>query len=305
MRKFLFCAFASLLFLSSCSEKKANEGDLNIIFTTDVHGLVLPYNFLTNSEASTSLAQVYAYVEQLKENKEECIILDAGDLGEGQPSTYYYNYVAEEEKHVLGKTINFIGYDALGIGENEIQFGEAIYKRRMPDWYDSPIICANAYDMATAETIFKPYVVIKKGGFKVVVLGLTSPDMSNWLSPMTIGNMIFEDLNKAAKHWMHTIKTEEEPDLIVGLFHVNAEESKKIIQEVEGFDLVLCGQDHVGKIETANDPASKEVTILQPLPRCEELGHAKIHLKRNSGGGIDKNIIVERIELSKIKPSQN
>lgn len=302
--KKLLLALASLLFISSCSDKKAEEGDLTILFTTDVHGMVLPYNFLTNSEASVSMAQVYTCIEELKSNNENYILLDAGDLGEGQPSTYYYNFVEKGKEHVLGKTINFLGYDALGIGENEIQFGEDIYKRAMPHWYKAPIVCANVYEMATGETIFKPYTIINKGGFKVAVLGLTSPEIYNRLSPITMGTIVFDDLDKAAKYWINTIKADEEPDLIVGLLHTNANDAKLLIQEVEGLDLVLCGQDHIGVIDYANDPSFKKVSILQPLPRCQELGKAKIHFKRNEEGGIDKEINVERIDLSKVTPSQ-
>lgn len=303
MKKLLF-ALASLLFISSCSEKKAEEGDLTILFTTDVHGMVLPYNFLTNSEASVSMAQVYTCIEELKSNNENYILLDAGDLGEGQPSTYYYNFVEKGKEHVLGKTINFLGYDALGIGENEIQFGEDIYKRAMPLWYKAPIVCANVYEMATGETIFKPYTIINKGGFKIAVLGLTSPEIYNRLSPITMGTIVFDDLDKAAKYWINTIKADEEPDLLVGLLHTNANDAKLLIQDVEGLDLVLCGQDHIGVIDYANDPSFKKVSILQPLPRCQELGKAKIHFKRNEEGGIDKEINVERIDLSKVTPSQ-
>lgn len=277
---------------------------MTILFTTDVHGMVLPYNFLTNSEASVSMAQVYTCIEELKSNNENYILLDAGDLGEGQPSTYYYNFVEKDKEHVLGKTINFLGYDALGIGENEIQFGEDIYKRAMPHWYKAPIVCGNVYEMATGETIFKPYTIINKGGFKVAVLGLTSPEIYNRLSPITMGTIVFDDLDKAAKYWVNAIKNDEEPDLIVGLLHTNANDAKLLIQEVEGLDLVLCGQDHIGVIDYANDPSFKKVSILQPLPRCQELGKAKIHFKRNEEGGIDKEINVERIDLSKVTPSQ-
>ena len=277
---------------------------MTILFTTDVHGMVLPYNFLTNSEASVSMAQVYTCIEELKSNNENYILLDAGDLGEGQPSTYYYNFVEKGKEHILGKTINFLGYDALGIGENEIQFGEDIYKRAMPHWYKAPIVCGNVYEMATGETIFKPYTIINKGGFKVAVLGLTSPEIYNRLSPITMGTIVFDDLDKAAKHWVNAIKNDEEPDLIVGLLHTNANDAKLLIQEVEGLDLVLCGQDHIGVIDYANDPSFKKVSILQPLPRCQELGKAKIHFKRNEEGGIDKEINVERIDLSKVTPSQ-
>ena len=301
MKKLLFATISAVLMLASCS--KPEEGNISILFTTDVHGLVLPYDFLTNKPAELSQAQVYAYVEQLRQKGTDCILLDAGDMAEGQPATYYYNNVANKDQHIVGRTANFMKYDALGIGENDIQFGEKIYKDRMPNWFESPLVCANAIDKRTGKPMFNPYTIVKRDGFKVAVLGLTSPNMRNWLTPIAYEHLQFEDLETSAKKWIAKINEEEKPDIIVGLFHVNAEASKELVSKVSGFDVILCGQDHVGVDETITDVNGKKVFLVQPLPKCEELGEVAIHLKRKSSTSYDKAIAVKRVKLEDIKPS--
>src|SRR5574344_785071 len=99
MKKLIYTVLVSLITLTSCS--KPEEGDLTILFTTDVHGMVMPFNFLKNAPAEVSQANVFAYVDQLRQQGEEVIMLDAGDMAEGQPSTYYYNNVANREEHIV------------------------------------------------------------------------------------------------------------------------------------------------------------------------------------------------------------
>lgn len=297
MKKLFFVALSAIMLITSCS--KPEEGDITILFTTDVHGLVLPFNFLTNKPAVTSQAQVYSYVDQLRKKGENVILLDAGDMAEGQPSTYYYNNVANKDEHIVGRTANYMGYDALAIGENDIQFGEKIYKDRMPEWFNAPLICANAIDFRSGKPMFEPYTIIKRGGFKIAVLGLTSPNMRDWLTPIAYENLQFEDLESSATKWIKQIRDDENPDLLIGLFHVNAETSCEVASKVAGFDLILCGQNHTGVVETVTDPKGNQVVVLQPLPRCEELGEARIHMKRNGDGSYTKNIEPQRVNVTK------
>ena len=88
MKRLVYVVLLSVFAFASCS--KPEEGELTILLTTDVHGLVLPYNFLSKKPAEVSQANVHAYVDQLRQKGENVILLDAGDMAEGQPSTYYY-----------------------------------------------------------------------------------------------------------------------------------------------------------------------------------------------------------------------
>lgn len=304
MRKFIYATICIIMMLTSCSKNRPEEADITILFTTDVHGLILPYDFLTDEQPKSSMARVYAYVEGLRKEDKECILLDAGDLSEGQPSTYYYNNVATKEKHIVGRAVNFMGYDAVGIGENDIQFGEKIYKDQMPKWFDAPLMCANAYDVRTGEPMFVPYTIVKRQGIKVAVIAMASPDMRIWLTPMAYENIDFRDLEWTAKTWLQIIKEKENPDLIVGIFHVNPELSKEFIAKTSGFDIIFCGQDHTTNCDYITDKEGKKVYFLQPLSHCEEIGEARVHFSRNIDGKYDKKIEIERVDMVGRKPSK-
>jgi len=303
MKKLLFFVAIIMMLVSSCS--KPNEGDVTILFTTDVHGLVLPFNFLKNKPAETSQAQTYTYVKMLRQNGGNYILLDAGDMAEGQPSTYYYNNVANKDEHIVGRTANFMEYDAVGIGENDIAFGEKIYKDRMPQWFKCPIVCANAIDYRTEKPMFTPYTIKKRNGFKIAILGLTSPNMRNWLTPIAYENLYFEDLKESATKWVKEIKEKENPDLIIGLFHVNAQESRDVANNVEGIDLILCGQDHSATSEYVDNKFGDRVFILQPLSHCEEIGEANIHFSKQDNGEYKKDIQLHRVNLEQYKPEES
>lgn len=264
----------------------------------------LPFNFLKNAPAEVSQANVFAYVDQLRQQGEEVIMLDAGDMAEGQPSTYYYNNVANREEHIVGRTANFIGYDALVVGENDIQFGEKIYKDRMPGWFNAPLICANAIDIRTDKPMFTPYAILKRGGFKVAVLGLITPNVREWLTPIAYQHLRFEELEASANKWIAKIQETEKPDLIIGLFHISAANIESVIGKVSGLDMVLCGQDHTGFCDYVKDATGKDIPLLQPLTRCEEVGKAKVHLKQNSDGTYDKKVSIERVSMRNVKPSE-
>jgi 2',3'-cyclic-nucleotide 2'-phosphodiesterase / 3'-nucleotidase len=78
---------------------------IKIIVTTDVHGHVLPYDLLESKSRPNSLAQVYSYImnERVKKNQ-EVILLDNGDLLQGDPFIYYYNFIDTAGTHPWPKS---------------------------------------------------------------------------------------------------------------------------------------------------------------------------------------------------------
>lgn len=89
--KRLICMYAFLLCLVCVLPAQEREVKLKIVQTSDVHGNYFPYNFITQKEWGGSLARVYALVQKNREvYKENLILLDNGDILQGQPSAYYY-----------------------------------------------------------------------------------------------------------------------------------------------------------------------------------------------------------------------
>ncbi|MBW5395513.1 bifunctional metallophosphatase/5'-nucleotidase, partial [Brachyspira hampsonii] len=87
----------SALLTSSSSCKDNNkiypEGEVNftIVQTTDIHGMIFPYNFITDKVKNTSMAHVSYYVKKLRNEGKTVLLLDNGDSLQGQPTVYYYN----------------------------------------------------------------------------------------------------------------------------------------------------------------------------------------------------------------------
>lgn len=85
---------AILLFLCLSVSAQEKVVKLKIVQTSDVHGNYYPYNFITRQEWRGSLARVYSFVQQARqEYKDNLILLDNGDILQGQPTAYYYNYI--------------------------------------------------------------------------------------------------------------------------------------------------------------------------------------------------------------------
>lgn len=91
----------------------AQTVNLKIIETSDVHGAIYPYNFTADKPSNNSLAQVYTYVENERAKANQSIILlDNGDILQGDPAVYYYNFEKTDTTHLLARVMNYMKYDA-------------------------------------------------------------------------------------------------------------------------------------------------------------------------------------------------
>ncbi|MDA3892278.1 MAG: bifunctional metallophosphatase/5'-nucleotidase [Salinivirgaceae bacterium] len=249
---FVFCSTA-------CSEKKLSHINLKIIQTTDVHGTIFPYDFITQKEVSNSLANIYSFVKETRvENPDAVILLDNGDYLQGQPIVYYYNFEDTTSPHIGARVFNYMNYDATTVGNHDIETGHAVYDRYRKQ-LNMPYLAANAIIKGTDKPYFEPYTIINRQGAKVAVLGLVTPGIPKWLPEKLWQGMVFEDMVETANKWMKIIKEKEKPDLIIGMFHsgidytyenpdgetyMNENATRLVAEQVSGFDIVLAGHDH-------------------------------------------------------------
>ena len=99
--------------------------ELRIIQTSDVHGCFFPYDYINMTPAKGSMARVYSYVKKLRTiYGKNLLLLDNGDILQGQPTCYYCNYIKPESKNVAASIVNYMGYDAQTIGNHDIETGK-------------------------------------------------------------------------------------------------------------------------------------------------------------------------------------
>ena len=100
-----------------------------IAVTGDVHGMLYPYDFTTLSPAPGSLARVSAYVKDLRSRlgEDRVVLLDNGDMLQGQPPVYFYNFIETGVTHPVARMLKRMGYDAQTIGNHDIETGHPVY----------------------------------------------------------------------------------------------------------------------------------------------------------------------------------
>ena len=87
----LWCICSVVCFFISCT-RKPDKATLTIYCTTDVHGSLFDFDLKQNRPTLYSLAGVAGYLsEERKAGDREYILLDGGDILQGQPSNYYFN----------------------------------------------------------------------------------------------------------------------------------------------------------------------------------------------------------------------
>lgn len=308
----------SLILLIFCGTASAQKINIKIIETSDVHGALIPFDLINDTSTSSSLAQVHSYVlSQRNKQNQEVILLDNGDLIQGDPISYYFNFINTSGNHAFADALNFMGYDAATIGNHDIEAGHDVYDNFRYQ-IKLPWLAANAIIVDTKEPYFKPYTILERSGVRIAVLGLTTPGVTSWLPEKLWSGIEFEDMIESAEKWVEIIKEKENPDLLVGLFHSgvdytyngededtykNENASQLVAERVPGFDIVFVGHDHAGWNFKVENEAGDSVLILGPLSRARNFAVADIRLEfdGSSSKWMKKNISGEIVETKNYK----
>lgn len=300
--------------LASCSVKE--EKAITILETTDLHGVILPYDFIEKKEIKASLAGVSTYVKQARKGNRPVILLDNGDNLQGQPTVYYYNFIDTVSQHIMAGALNFLGYDAGTVGNHDIEAGHSVYDRLVTK-YKFPLLAANAVNKATGKPYFKPFTIIEKNGIRVAVLGLITPSIPDWLPPELYSGIEFRDMLETAKFYM-PIMLKEKPDVVIGLFHSGWDDrgvqalqgshndengTSAVAWNVPGFDVIMCGHNHNVVIKNFINSARDTVLILEGGSRSEKIGRADVIFRKDRiSGKVLKTVTGKIINVNDYSP---
>ena len=300
----------------SASAAKPKTVNIKIVQTSDIHGNFFPYDFINRKPWGGSLARVAGFVEKEREQYgKNLILLDNGDILQGQPTVYYYNFIDTESKHACAEMMNFMRYDVGNVGNHDIETGHAVYDR----WISQckfPILGANIINTQTGKPYLPPYKVIKREGVKIVIFGMITPAIPAWLAENLWSGLRFDDMEETAKKWVKIIQEKENPDILVGMFHSGRDASKKtgnwnenasleVAKNVPGFDIVLMGHDHQCFCEKVTNLNGDTVTVLNPAANGNTVSDIDIAITLNNGKVIDKKIEARLTDISDVEPSQS
>ncbi|MCD4709974.1 MAG: metallophosphoesterase, partial [Bacteroidales bacterium] len=283
--RFISILLIILVWTTAC---KQEQNVVRLAVTTDVHGMIFPYDFVNQQATDYSLAHVSSYVHNQEEKADTLFfLLDNGDLLQGQPSVYYHNFIDTLPPHLSARAMNLMGYVAGSVGNHDIETGPNVYNRILKE-FEFPWLAANAIDLTTGEPYFEPYTILKAGKKKIAVLGMITPGIPNWLPGNLWPDMEFRDMVETAQKWVPFIMENEKPDLLVGLFHagtdasyggnpnpyLNENATLLVAEQVTGFDLIFAGHDHKTSVQWATDPEGDSVLVIDPGSHGRYVGEA-------------------------------
>lgn len=291
---------AGLLCLSSifCMAK---DVEIKVLQTSDIHGNLFPENFITLSPYSGGMARISNMLRSYRDKYgDNIILLDNGDILQGQPSVFYYNYVDTVSPHIAAQVMNYMGYDAGNVGNHDVETGRKALDRWAKDC-KMPILGANILDKATGEPHFTPYVTFNRDGVKIAVLGMITPAIPAWLSEDVWSGLTFADMEETARKWIPIIKERENPDVIIGLFHAGKSgsvlsgfkenPSLEIARNVPGFDIIMFGHDHLRENKTVTNINGDTVHVINPANTGQVISEVTIKATVDNAGNVTSKTI--------------
>lgn len=314
--KYIVCISALLLWagvqLSAAGNQK--EMVIKIIETSDVHGNFFPYNFIECKKWSGSLARVHSFVKEQREKYgDNCLLMDNGDILQGQPTAYYYNFIDTVSTHVAAEMMNYMGCLVGNMGNHDVETGHAVYDRWIKQC-NFPVLGANIVDSATGQPYLKPYEIIVRDGVKIAVLGMITPAIPSWLPEKLWSGLHFDEMEPCAQKWMKIIQEKERPDVVVGLFHagksgnklgsVIEDASMNVAKRVPGFDIVLIGHDHTRACTKVLNVAGDSVLVIDPANNANVVSDVTVKITMKDGKMVAKSVDGKLEDMNKYPISE-
>ncbi len=204
----------------------------------------------------------------------EMIVVDSGDF-----STLGSKH-GEFKTEWMIRGMSEMGYDAVAVGEKELQMGRA-RMLELASKYSLPLVCANVVDAESQELLVDPYVILeveKKSLFgllgrqvKVGIFGVLSP---RYLTPVSVRGeapLKATDPVRAAEAVIKKLQ-EEGCSVIVALAHVSVPEAGQIAS-VGGLTAIVMGHSMA---YTADPRFDNGAIVIQGGREGRNIGDVKI-----------------------------
>lgn len=217
---------------------------LTILHTNDMHSHIEPFALTDpNYPGLGGMAQRAALINKIRQQEENVLLLDAGDIFQGTP--YFNIYGGELEFKLMSK----MGYDASTLGNHDFDNGLEGFKKMLPH-ANFPFINAN-YDFS--DTILNgttiPYKIFQKGALKIGVFGI-GVELAGLVDKKNYENTIYHDPISIANKYASILKNDEHCDLVICLSHLGySYKTDKVsdlivAKETSNVDLIIGGHTH-------------------------------------------------------------
>lgn len=248
MKKLLCSLFA----LSAVSTAMAQEVNIKLLGTSDIHGRVVPWSYGADVEdKSGSYAQIATYVKDVRKNNKNVVLVDVGDAIQDNQVDVFAKDKKYYKDHPIPKVLNEMKYDVFVLGNHEFNFGMKALDEILKD-IKSKKLTANFYYKKNDKRYIDATTIIEKDGVKLGIIGLSTPMSAKFEEDTgNLKDMKFTSPTEEARTQVEKLKAKG-VDAIIVIAHMGIENENKIpdtgmrdvINAVDGIDVVIAGHMH-------------------------------------------------------------
>ena len=248
MKKLLCSLFA----LSAVSTAMAQEVNIKILGTSDIHGRVVPWSYGADVEdKSGSYAQIATYVKDVRKNNKNVVLVDVGDAIQDNQVDVFAKDKKYYKDHPIPKVLNEMKYDVFVLGNHEFNFGMEALDEILKD-IKAKKLTANFYYKKNDKRYIDATTIIGKDGVKLGIIGLSTPMSAKFEEDTgNLKDMKFTSPTEEARTQVEKLKAKG-VDAIIVIAHMGIENENKIpdtgmrdvINAVDGIDVVIAGHMH-------------------------------------------------------------
>ena len=248
MKKLLCSLFA----LSAVSTAMAQEVNIKLLGTSDIHGRVVPWSYGADVEdKSGSYAQIATYVKDVRKNNKNVVLVEVGDAIQDNQIDVFAKDKKYYKDHPIPKVLNEMKYDVFVLGNHEFNFGMKALDEILKD-IKAKKLTANFYHKKNDKRYIDATTIIEKDGVKLGIIGLSTPMSAKFEEDTgNLKDMKFTSPTEEARTQVEKLKAKG-VDAIIAVTHMGIDNENNIpdtgmrdvINAVDGIDVVIAGHMH-------------------------------------------------------------
>jgi 2',3'-cyclic-nucleotide 2'-phosphodiesterase (5'-nucleotidase family) len=186
----------------------------------------------------------WAALIQERRSEKPVMLVDAGDFCAERRIRHQ-----EVKERYFFEGMKRLGYDCIGLGENELRFGRKRLLETMKN-ADLPLVSSNIIDKRGNGHLVPPYRIVtvggrkilfwRSGGIKVGVFSVVLPVYVHSIDEQISRYYDVQNSRMSALEMVSALR-QKGCDLVVALSHLGWENSYNLAGEVPGIDIVING----------------------------------------------------------------
>jgi len=261
---------------SAGSSRKAR---LTILHTNDTHSHLEPLRAGPFIGMAGVMARAAMIDSVRRENgKRNVLLLDAGDYCQG--TSYFPVFGGEAEVRAM----NIMGYDVATTGNHEWDNGSMALEYNLRRASFKTVLCNYTVDDPFLAKHLSPYVIVRRGGMKIGIIGALT-DIKSKVKGGGDPGIHYTNPVGPVNEWAAFLKEKKHCDLVILLSHCGYDEGTQdnpsdsdMAPQLRNVDIIIGGHTHTDMKEPAifHDADGRDLIVVTDFKWGVYLGEIKI-----------------------------